>query len=157
MYRGSAPKSRDLSQSGSATYQTPEPDERLPRGTAVDMAGVSLALWTPLWGSGPSNAKVSTEAGQVHICFAGSLEQEQTLDVPANGRGRDLDDQNAQDRERYRRLFIDVMQELYPGMEPREIKVKKTPDHIDRFLAALVHRPDWDERLWRYVIEVKLH
>src|SRR5713226_1070167 len=66
-YRETDPRFQDLSRSGHATYPTPEPDERLPRGTAVDMAGASLALWTPLWGLGPSNDKVSTKAGQVHL------------------------------------------------------------------------------------------
>jgi len=65
MYRESALRSRDLSQSATAISQIPVLGEQFLLGTAVGMVVDSSALWTlPLWGLCPSNHRMSTRPGQ---------------------------------------------------------------------------------------------
>jgi hypothetical protein len=87
--------------------------------------------------------------------------QSDTLTLKGGG-GVELDEQEEQDRERYFQIFIDVMQDIYPGMTPQESKVAlgkfpPAPEATDRFLAALFDHPDWDDKLWKYVVEVQKH
>src|SRR2546428_790690 len=68
MCRGTVQRSQDLSRYEHVTYRTLARGAQLLLETAVHTAVESLALWTPLWGFGPSNHRVSSRVGRWRVC-----------------------------------------------------------------------------------------